>query len=62
MKGWSVTTYASGVHAYPNDDIIAHEMNDEGVDCACIPHVEPVPRSDGTIGWLYMHHAWDNRE
>ena len=45
-------------HVEPVNDLIAHEDN----DCVCGPTVEPVPRDDGSIGWLYTHHSLDGRE
>ena len=46
------------VHVEPVADLLAHE---DGDDCACLPYVEPVPRDDGSMGWLVTHNAWDGR-
>lgn len=55
---WSIHD-ASGVHVVPCDDLIHHALTDE---CACGPTCEPVPRDDGTFGWVYTHHSLDGRE
>jgi len=49
------------VHVVPVNDRLAHTEDDEG-SCICGPRVEPVPRDDGTIGWLVTHHSLDGRE
>lgn len=54
-------TYApdsDDVHVLPDADLIAHLP----VDCVCGPAVEPVPRDDGSMGWLLTHHSLDGRE
>ena len=48
----------SNVHVEPINDLIEHL--DE--DCPCGPETEPVPREDGSIGWLIIHHSLDGRE
>lgn len=40
-------------------DLITHEVD---ADCPCLPHVVPIERDDGTIGWIVVHHAWDGRQ
>lgn len=45
-------------HVTPDDDLIDHQIE----DCPCDPTTEPVPRPDGTIGWLITHHSLDGRE
>lgn len=50
----------STVHVYPNNDLIDHDT--DGGDCVCGPTVEPVPRDDGSMGWLVTHHSLDGRE
>lgn len=47
------------VHTLPVRDLIEHDTSD---DCWCGPTCEPVPRDDGSMGWLYMHHSLDGRE
>jgi hypothetical protein len=47
------------VHVLPVDDDVAHDVIDT---CACGPAVEPVPRWDGSMGWLVIHHSLDGRE
>lgn len=46
------------VHVVPQDDLIEHTASD---DCACGPTLEPVERSDGTTGYLHVHHALDGQ-
>ena len=46
------------IHTVPVADLLAHEDSDA---CACLPYVEPVPRADGSMGWLVTHTAWDGR-
>lgn len=48
------------VHTYPTGDLIEHDT--DGGDCICGPTTEPVPREDGSFGWLVVHHSLDNRE
>ena len=48
------------VHVYPTGDHIEHWTDDDS--CVCGPTTEPVPRDDGTYGWLVVHHALDGRE
>lgn len=51
--------HADHVHSYPVDDLIEHELSP---DCVCGPACEPVPREDGSFGWVYRHHSLDGRE
>ena len=46
-------------HVQPVNDLIEHEDSD---DCPCGPVVEPVPRDDGSMGWIVTHHSLDGRE
>lgn len=48
------------VHCYPLNDLVEHDTS--GGDCICGPDTEPVPRDDGSIGWLITHHSLDGRE
>jgi hypothetical protein len=47
------------VHVVPTGDLIEHEVGD---GCVCVPRLEPVPRPDGSVGWLLVHHSLDGRE
>jgi hypothetical protein len=47
------------VHVEPVNDLIEHEDSD---GCVCGPTIEPVPRDDGSMGWLVIHHSLDGRE
>lgn len=47
------------VHVYPAGDLILHEVTE---DCPCGPRPEPVPRDDGSTGWVLVHHSLDGRE
>lgn len=48
------------VHVVPLGDLIKHV--DDGGDCPCGPTTKPVPREDGSFGWIVVHHALDGRE
>lgn len=48
------------VHCYPVNDLLPHDT--DGGDCICGPETEPVPRNDGSMGWLIKHHSLDGRE
>ncbi len=50
----------SAIHVYPAGDLIEHDTDSS--DCACGPTTEPVPRDDGSMGWLITHHSLDGRE
>lgn len=47
-------------HVEPINDLIEHVT--DGGDCPCGPATEPVPRDDGSMGWLVVHHSLDGRE
>lgn len=47
-------------HVSPIRDLIEHDT--DGGDCPCGPTTEPVPREDGSMGWLVKHHSLDGRE
>ncbi|WP_218019272.1 hypothetical protein [Nocardia niwae] len=42
------------------NDLIDHDIPSD--DCVCGPTTEPVPRSDGSTGWVIIHHSLDGRE
>lgn len=46
---------------YPIDDLIEHDVRGED-RCVCGPVVEPVPRKDGSMSWMYTHSSLDGRE
>lgn len=46
------------VHVVPRDDLVVHEAD----GCVCVPGTRPVPRDDGSMGWLIVHHSLDGRE
>jgi hypothetical protein len=48
------------VHVYPLGDLVCHDTDGDG--CVCGPRIEPVPRDDGSMGWLITHHSLDGRE
>ncbi len=48
------------VHVYPVDDQVRHTTDND--QCVCGPITEPVPRDDGSMGWLLTHHSLDGRE
>lgn len=47
-------------HVYPVRDLIEHDTDTDS--CVCGPRVEPVPRDDGSMGWVLVHHSLDGRE
>jgi hypothetical protein len=47
------------MHVVPVGDLIEHDT--EG-PCPCGPTDQPVPRDDGSIGWIAVHHSLDGRE
>lgn len=47
-------------HVYPSGDVIDHDT--DGSDCPCGTTTEVVPREDGSVGWLILHHSMDGRE
>ncbi|QFG14860.1 hypothetical protein SEA_LYMARA_59 [Arthrobacter phage Lymara] len=49
-------------HVWPENDLVEHDHKDDDGGCVCIPRTEPIPREDGTIGWVIVHHALDGRE
>lgn len=56
---WQTNQADNGdIHAHPVGDLIEHQPD----DCPCGPTVEPVPRGDGSFGWLHSHHSLDHRE
>lgn len=56
---WLCTDIGGGeVHVVPLGDLVEHLPE----DCVCGPRTEPVPRDDGSMGWLIVHHSLDGRE
>jgi hypothetical protein len=49
----------SNYHVYPEKDVLDHDT-DSG-DCACLPTIVPVERDDGSMAYLIVHNAWDER-
>jgi hypothetical protein len=60
--GWEAVTNDGGAHAHtlPLGDLIAHDEGPDG-NCVCGTTTEPVPRDDGSFGWVYTHFALDGR-
>jgi hypothetical protein len=52
-------TNVDEAHVVPVNDLVEHDT--EG-DCVCVPEVRPVPRDDGSVAWLVVHHSLDGRE
>ena len=48
------------IHVIPENDLIEHITG--GEDCPCGPVTEPIPRDDGSMGWVIVHNALDGRE
>lgn len=51
---------ATTVHVFPVGDLVDHDTDGDG--CVCGPTTEPVPRGDGSMGWVVTHHSLDGRE
>lgn len=49
-------------HVVPVDDLIEHDSSTDEADCPCGPTTQPVPRDDGSMGWLIVHASLDGRE
>lgn len=49
----------SHIDVIPTGDEVAHEF---GEDCICGPRLTPTQGSDGSIGWIVVHHSLDGRE
>lgn len=49
------------MHVHPTEDLIEHVIDDEE-PCVCGATEVPAPRSDGSIGWIVLHHSLDGRE
>lgn len=47
------------LHVIPLNDLIEHETTDT---CPCGPDDRLVPRLDGSVAWLTVHHSLDGRE
>ena len=50
---------ADEVHVVPLNDLVGHTADGE---CVCGPETEPVPRNDGSMGWVVSHQSLDRRE
>jgi hypothetical protein len=49
------------LHVVPVGDAVDHDTStDEG--CICGPTAKPVEGTDGSIGWIAIHHSLDGRE
>jgi hypothetical protein len=49
------------IHVIPLNDLVEHDTSGEQ-DCVCGPRTDPVPRDDGSMGWIVVHHSLDGRE
>ncbi|MFJ4926854.1 hypothetical protein [Streptomyces sp. NPDC088736] len=49
------------LHVTPVGDAIEHDTSADSA-CVCGPTDKPVPREDGSIGWIAVHHSLDGRE
>jgi hypothetical protein len=52
----------SVLHVVPVADGVAHNTATSEPDCVCGPQVQPVEATDGSMGWLLVHHSLDGRE
>lgn len=62
LPRWGVPVPSDVLHVTPHHDLIQHDTSTTDADCVCGPLVEPVPRADGSCGWLLIHHSLDRRE
>lgn len=49
-------------HVSPMGDEVEHDTSTTEPGCICGPQVQPVPRQDGSMGWVIVHHSLDGRE
>lgn len=56
----TVEDQAAVIHVYPVNDLVEHDTDSDA--CVCGPTPEAVPRDDGSMGWLMVHHSLDGRE
>jgi hypothetical protein len=56
--GWILGENGEEVHVLPINDLIDHT----DAECVCGTLTEPVPRDDGSMGWLVSHFSLDGRE
>ena len=49
----------NAIHVTPRDDLVLHEPNEE---CVCVPECCPNELPDGSIVYVYVHHALDRRD
>ncbi len=58
--GWEVREPVANEeqHILPLGDLVEHTAT----ECICEPRTEPVPRDDGSMGWVIVHHSLDGRE
>lgn len=58
-SGWRVGHVHDGsVHVEPAGDLIDHQVE----ECVCLPAHYPEKRGDGSLAWVVVHHALDQRE
>ena len=55
-----ITPDPGTVHVVPVNDLVLHEA--VGDDCPCGPKAVPVPREDGSMGWMMVHASLYGRE
>lgn len=56
---WETRRLDNGeVHIVPLDDLVMHLPD----DCICGVTTEAIFRSDGSNGWVIIHHSLDGRE
>lgn len=60
---WTTLGFPDGTAVVvPNGDAVEHTIIEGNFDeCVCGPRTEAVPRSDGSFGWIYVHHSLDGR-
>jgi hypothetical protein len=54
---WLLAWGGDSPHLVPLNDALGHEAE----DCACLPAIEPIKRTDGAVAFMAIHSAWDGR-
>jgi hypothetical protein len=55
---WISIGQDDGFHIIPLYDRVGHDPD----NCVCGPTTDAVPRADGSMGWVIVHHSLDGRE
>lgn len=53
---------SEAIHVFPPNDLVWHDIDEEGGACVCGPSPELATDDDGEDVWVYIHHSLDGRE